>query len=128
MVGALVALLAQAGLQVAAADPASDTVAKYDTDKDKTLSLDEVKAAASAHFDRLDKDADKTLQASEVKGVLGPTAFKAADTDHDGTLSKEEYLGLVEKLFKQADSNHDGTLDAAELRSKTGRELKRLIN
>jgi Ca2+-binding EF-hand superfamily protein len=115
--------------QVAVADPpAGDVMSKYDADKDKTLSLDEVKSAAAAHFDRLDKDGDSTLEAKEVKGILGEKAFKAADTDHDGTLSKSEYLALVEKLFDRADANHDGTLTATELQSHSGQALKRLID
>jgi Ca2+-binding EF-hand superfamily protein len=122
-------ITAQSVLQVARADPPSgDVIAQYDTDKDQTLSLDEVKAAASAHFDKLNKDGDSTLETNEVKGVLGPKAFAAADADHDGTISKSEYLALVEKLFKRADVNHDGTLNATELHSKAGRALKRLIN
>jgi Ca2+-binding EF-hand superfamily protein len=116
--------------EVSLADPpsATDVISKYDSDKDKSLDLNEVKAAASAHFDRLNKDGDSTLEVSEVKGVLGPKAFKAADTDHDGTLSKDEYLALVEKLFKEADADHDGTLNAAELQSRAGKALVRLIN
>jgi Ca2+-binding EF-hand superfamily protein len=105
-----------------------DLVSKYDKDNDKSLDLNEVTAAASAHFDKLNKDGDSTLETKEVKGVMGPSAFKAADADHDGTLSKDEYLALVAKLFKQADSDHDGTLTAAEFHSKSGRSLKRLIN
>jgi len=127
--GSFFVLTTQSVLQVTAADPpASDVVSKYDTDKDKTLSLDEVKTAAAAHFDRLNKDGDSTLEANEVKRVLGPKAFQAADTDHDGTLSKTEYLALVEKLFKRADTDHDGKLTAAELQSKNGQALKRLID
>jgi Ca2+-binding EF-hand superfamily protein len=129
MAGPFLALLVQGTLQAANGDPpANDIIAKYDSDKDQTLSLDEVKAAASTHFDKLDKDSDKTLAANEVKGVLGAGAFKTADTDKDGTLSRDEYLALVEKLFKRADTNHDGTLDAKELRTKSGAALRRLIN
>jgi EF hand len=67
---------------------------------DQTLDVAEVNTAASARFER----------------------------DHDGTLSKDEYLDLVQKLFKQADTDHDGTLDAKELRSKAGQRLRRLID
>lgn len=127
--GSLVVLAMQALPRVVSADPtAGDVVSKYDTDNDKTLSVAEVKAAAAAHFDKLNKDSDTTLEANEVKHVLGRKAFKEADTDNDGTLSKDEYLALVEKLFKRADVDHDGTLNAAELRSKSGQELKRLID
>jgi len=129
IVGSLLVFTMQSPFKVAIADPpATDVISKYDTDKDKTLSLDEVKAAAAAHFDKLNKDGDSTLEAAEVKGVLGPKAFKDADTDHDGTLSKSEYLALVETLFKKADTDHDGKLTAAELRSKPGQALQRLID
>jgi Ca2+-binding EF-hand superfamily protein len=114
--------------QAPAQQSASGVVAKYDTDNDKTLDLNEVKAAATAHFDKLNKDNDQTLEANEVKHVLGPKAFQAADTDHDGSISRDEYLALVQKLFTEADADHDGKLSSAELKSKSGRALKRLIN
>ena len=43
------------------------------------------------------------------------------------TLSKNEYLALVEKRFKEADSDRDGTRTAAELRSKAGLALLKLL-
>jgi hypothetical protein len=78
----------------------------------------EIINAASAQFDKLNKDSDDTLDSKEVKGVLGKKEFKAADPDNDGTLTKDEYLAIVERLFKKADVNNDGTLDAKELKSK----------
>jgi Ca2+-binding EF-hand superfamily protein len=110
------------------AQSTGDVVSKYDKDNDKTLDLDEVKAAAAAHFDKLNTDSDSTLESKEVKGVIGSKAFAAADTDHDGSLSKDEYLALVTKLFNRADADHDGKLSASELKSKSGQELKRLID
>jgi uncharacterized membrane protein YkoI len=92
-----------------------------------TLSLDDVKTAASAKFDKLNKDSDSTLDANEVKGLIGEKSFKLADPDNDGTLDKNEYLALVEKLFKRADVDHDGTVDATELKGPNGRMLKRLV-
>jgi hypothetical protein len=106
---------------------AASALSALDTDKDGTLDLAEVKAAASALFDKLDTDSDATLEAKELKGRLGKDAIKSADPDHDGTLTKEEYLAIVEKLFHKADSDHEGTLDAKELRSKAGQALLRLI-
>ena len=123
----LLALVAALALQTAAAGPPTDVVAKYDKDNDKTLDWNEVKDAAAAEFDRLDTNGDHSLDAKEAAGILGPKAFAAADADHDGTLSKEEYLRLAEKLFKQADADHDGTLTADELDSKSGKVLARLI-
>jgi Ca2+-binding EF-hand superfamily protein len=114
---------------VSAAPPgASNVVSNADQDNDGTLSLAEVKAAASAKFDKLNKDADGTLDAKEVAGIIGPKTFKAADPDNDGTLTKDEYLALVERLFNEADVDHDGTLSVRELKSKAARTLKRLID
>src|SRR5271157_4298308 len=90
--------LVAAGLalqSVPAAFAASDIVSKYDKDNDKTLDLAEAKAAGGAAFDKLNKDPDATLDAKEAKGAVGAKAFKAADTDNDGTLTKEEYLAIV---------------------------------
>jgi hypothetical protein len=51
----------------------------------------------------------------------------AADPDHDGTLTLDEYLAIVEKRFHAANRDNDGTLDAGELRTPAGRMLLRLL-
>jgi hypothetical protein len=56
---------------------------------------------------------------------LSARAFAVADTDKDGTLSKDEYLALVERLFKAADVDHDETLSPAEFRLAI--TLRRLV-
>jgi hypothetical protein len=124
----LVVLSAGCFVRPAVADTAATVVSNNDTDIDMTLDLAEVKTAGSAHFDKLNKDGDSTLETTEVKGVIGARMFKAADTDHDGTISKDEYLALVETLFKKADTDNDGTLSVAELKSKSAHRLKRLID
>ena len=83
--------------------------------------------AAEAVFDRLQKDQDDTLDHKELGSRLSAKEFAAADPDKDATLTKEEYVALVQKLFKQADVDGDGKLEAKELRSKAGRALLRLI-
>jgi Ca2+-binding EF-hand superfamily protein len=50
-----------------------------------------------------------------------------ADPDNDGTVSRDEYVGLAEKLFKEADTDNEGTLDAKEMQSKAGRQLMKLL-
>jgi hypothetical protein len=125
---AVLLALTLAGPCAAAAEPSAAVVAKYDKDSDKTLDWNEVEAAAGARFDKLNKDSDGTLDSKEVRGVIGPATFQDADTDHDGTLSKLEYLALVKKRFKEADADNDGTISAKELSSKTGHSLKLLIS
>jgi Ca2+-binding EF-hand superfamily protein len=98
-----------------------------DKDNDGTVDLAEAKDGAASVFDKLDKDSDATLDPKEIGSRLSEKEFKEADTDHDGTLTKDEYLAFVEKRFAAADADGDGTIDAKELHSNTGGTLLRLI-
>jgi hypothetical protein len=57
---------------------------------------------------------------------LDPKELAAGDPHHDSTLTKSEYLAVVEKQFRAADPDNDATLDAKELRSPAGRVVIRL--
>jgi Ca2+-binding EF-hand superfamily protein len=98
-----------------------------DTDNDGTVDLAEAKTAASATFDRLERDKDGTLDKRELSRRMSARELAAADPDHDGTLSKDEYLAVVEQRFRAADPDHDGTLNARELSSPAGKALLRLL-
>jgi hypothetical protein len=58
---------------------------------------------------------------------MNAAQFAAADPDHDGTLSRDEYMAAVEMRFSAADTDRDSTLDGKELRSPAGRNLLRLV-
>jgi Ca2+-binding EF-hand superfamily protein len=58
---------------------------------------------------------------------LSAKEFATADPDKDGTLTKDEYLAVVEQRFKAADPDNDGTLDAKKLSTRAGRALLRLL-
>ena len=60
--------------------------------------------------------------------ILTQAEFKVADPDNDGTLSKDEYLAVVEKRFKAADPDNDGTVSAAEFKTAAGRSLSQLLS
>ena len=79
-------------------------------------------------FDKLDTDKDGTLDTKELKGRLTQKEFTAADPDNDGTLSKDEYLAVVEKRFKAADPDNDSTVSAAALKTAAGRSLSQLLS
>ncbi len=111
----------------AATPSAAVSVARHDTNHDGGLDLAEAETAASAHFDELNKDSDRTLETVEVRGILGEAAFRAADLDHDGTISKPEYLALVARLFKKTDLVHYGKLFPSDLGSKSGIALRKLL-
>jgi Ca2+-binding EF-hand superfamily protein len=112
-----VALTALLGAAAARALAASDPV-----------DLDEAKKAAGAVFDKLDTDKDGTLDFKELKGRVSHKEFTEADPDNDGTLSKDEYLALVEKRFKAADPDNDGTVSAAEFKTHAGQSLGKLLS
>jgi Ca2+-binding EF-hand superfamily protein len=95
-----------------------------DRDNDGTVDLNEARQAASAVFDKLDTDKDGTLSFEELGGRLSKGDFTAGDPDNDGTLTKDEYLSIVEKLFKEADKDKEGTLDCRELSGAIERLLK----
>lgn len=126
LIAALIGLAGAAGPALARTGK-SNPVARFDTDHDGTVDLAEAKKAASELFDKLDTDKDGTLDIKELHGRLGRQEFAAADPDHDGTLSKDEYLAVVEQRFKAADPDHDGTVSAAEFRTAAGRALARLL-
>jgi Ca2+-binding EF-hand superfamily protein len=115
------------GGPVVAKSRRSNWIRMFDTDNDGTVDLAEARKAASALFDRLERDHDGTLDQRELAGRLPPKELAAADPDHDGTLTKDEYLAVVEQRFAAADPDHDGTLDAKELETKAGQALLRLL-
>ena len=105
----------------------STLVGQFDTDNDGTVDLNEAKKAAMELFDKLDADKDGTLDLKELHGRLSRKEFAAADPDHDKTLSRDEYLALVEQRFKAADTDHEGTLSNSEFHTPKGRALVRLL-
>ena len=119
---------------IAAASPAlarskkPAPVARFDTDKDGTVDLAEAKKAAGDLFDKLDTDKDGTLTIKELQGRLSRKDFVAGDPDKDKTLTKDEYLAVVEQRFKAADADHDGTVNAAEFATPAGRALLQLLD
>ena len=44
-----------------------------------------------------------------------PSAFDEIDTNHDGFISREEFLAAQKKRFDEFDTNHDGKIDAKEV-------------
>lgn len=120
-------MLFAAGLPALAKSRGMGLIGMLDTDHDGTVDLAEAKAAASALFDKLERDKDGTLDKHELARRLSAKELAAADPDHDGTLTKDEYLAVVAQRFSAADPDHDGTLDARELQSPAGRALLRLL-
>lgn len=57
--------------------------------------------------------------ASGQKTALSPSGAKlwmtAMDKDSDGTVSKEEFTAYMQAQFDKVDTDHDGTLDRNEM-------------
>jgi Ca2+-binding EF-hand superfamily protein len=133
MISRRTAIVAGVAVIVAATTPAfarhkQSPIELFDTDHDGTVDLAEAKKAASDLFDKLDTDKDGTLSIKELQGRLSRKDFAAADRDKDKTLTKDEYLAVVEQRFKAADADHDGTVSAAEFQSPAGYALVRLLH
>ncbi len=105
----------------------ADPMQAFDVNKNGKLELAEVKSAAAARFDELNPDQDDKLDEREAAPVLPGEAFRAADTDKDGTVSKAEYLAYVEQMFNAANPDKDGSLERAELDSKAGQALMKML-
>lgn len=126
----LAAVGAFAGTTMAArafAKKRQSAVERFDADHDGTVDLAEAKKAAGDVFDKLDTDKDGTIDIKELKGRLSRKDFTSADPDKDKTLTKDEYLAVVEQRFKDADADDDGTISAAEFRTRAGRALLQLM-
>lgn len=46
-----------------------------------------------------------------------PSPFDEMDTNHDGFVSREEFVAYQKKRFDEFDTNHDGKIDAKEIAS-----------
>ncbi len=111
---------------------AADAMATIDTGKDGTINLTEAKFAAATVIVKIDGDHNGILTNEELGGrasvvdQLVPTGrFMFWKTK--GTLTKQEYLDLVEGRFKPATPDDDGTLDLKELETSEGQALLKLL-
>ena len=109
------------------AGAAHDLLDELDVDHDGTVDLADVKKAAGAVFDKLDRDHGGTLDRKEVGKRLSDADFAAADPDKSGALSRDEFVAAAEKLFNAADSGHDGKLSKADLETPAGKALEQLL-
>jgi Ca2+-binding EF-hand superfamily protein len=51
--------------------------------------------------------------------------FREMDTDHDGKISKSEWMAFQEKQFKMLDKNGDGFITKDEVRAKMREDQER---
>ena len=121
------------GSSASAQSSTADAMKAVDTGKDGTINLNEAKFAATAVIVKIDGDHNGILTNEELGGrvavvdPLTPSGHRFMFWKTKGTLTKEEYLSLVETRFKPASPDDDGTLDAKELETKEGQALLKLL-
>jgi hypothetical protein len=110
-----------------AATPGGDPPS-WDTNKDGAADWAETAAAASAKFAKLDTNHDGYVDAKELAAAnVDRSLLDKGDKDHDGKLTKDEYLALVRAAFDTADADHDDKVSAAEIKTAAGQNLVLLV-
>lgn len=95
---------------------------------DSTLSWKEIVPAAQARFQQLDTNHDGTLSKQEAaKAGITSAEFQQANTKGHHTLSQQEYLAFVKTKFEAANPNQDQTLSSRELNTPAGQSLRNLL-
>lgn len=109
---------------------------RADRNDDGVLDAAEARAARERLFARLDRNGDGVLEHGEwarpaapdtasARDVRREQRLQALDTDHDGGVSRAEFLAAADARFAAADSNHDGRLGPQELLDAPDRAARR---
>lgn len=109
-------------------DPSStaaivESLKRYDTDGNGTITLSEVDAVLRADFAKADVNHDGALNHEEVSAENEQrwerdhsTTAPLYDWAGDGFVDFTEFASIVHSLFEQIDSNNDGSITPEEMR------------
>lgn len=127
MVGLAVLIGAAAPVSAAGSDRADALFERVDTDGNKEVTVEELRARAAARFSEADADGDGFVTPQEMLGarVSGKASrmIERFDTDGNGQLSAAELEAAnsdragrrINRMIQRADSNDDGKLSLAEM-------------
>lgn len=113
--------------QMVDADPAAQ-FAQASADQDGRVSMEAFRVARAARFDQLDRNHDGYLDEADLPPLAHTNRvlaqkframLRVADADHDGRISREEFVAAGARLFERLDANHDGYVDRDEIRLAT---------
>ena len=106
-------------------------IARIDKDGDHKLSLAEVRAAAAGRYDLIKSKNGGRVTMLQLGGRMVPADLKAVGKKAEVTtsVSKDEYLALVDKYFDEArrKTPATGELGVDELSSDAGKKLVELL-
>lgn len=115
--------------QIERPDPA-ELFAQADTNHDGVVSRQEFLAARAARFHKLDRNHDGYLTDADIPRFMRNNAgamqkfhalLQMADTNHDGKVSREEFMAVGNRMFDLIDTNHDNVIDQAEMQQAAER-------
>lgn len=101
-----------------------------DTNHDGRISLQEFQAERADRFRKMDRNGDGYITDDDIPSFLRGNGrlMKAdhamqqmADVNHDGRVSRDEYMAAGEDLFHTVDTDHDGFVDKDEMQQATQR-------
>jgi EF-hand domain pair len=123
----LCAAIAPASAQdVSEDDPVVASAHLWDADHNGIYTCDEWKQYASRIFNLADRNRDGYVDATEFKTIQqAAPMFKEADLgyfdqNHDGRLSRDEFVNKPNPLFARYDRNGDCRVTPAELKGTAG--------
>jgi Ca2+-binding EF-hand superfamily protein len=106
-------------------DQYEEWLSRIDTDGDGQVTREEWAAHQAAGFNRVDADHDGKLTMAEMHAALKPQreseaakVFQRWDSNKDGFVTREEFLGRDFPGFKMLDTDGDGNITADELRNR----------
>jgi Ca2+-binding EF-hand superfamily protein len=89
-----------------------------DTNKDGSVEIDEFYDRLVESYFHADSDKNGTLSKEEfVRAVVIEEDFAAADGNGDGVLSRQEFVRSRLPLFTSSDTDKDGALSLAEVKA-----------
>ena len=102
---------------------AAATLAIADKNKNDRIDREEYNQRMTEVFFFLDTNKDGSLTLAEIRAAadVDPARFKAADKDGNQVLSLHEYLYALDNDFDTADKDQDGTLDMQEIGLMVGK-------